>query len=179
MMEAFQGLTQSKRFKDLCDQSGLASPIEAEFYRVVSKYLNKDVCLENQVDVQSGKYTFRIDFVVTLGSQRIGFECDGRAFHSFEKDEWRDSSILKTRKFHSIVRLRGTDIAFRIYDALYVLMSWYPEIFEDRAKDNIEQLASVIAKESEFSPNYAHFEYPVEREECDGIFGSLFIYRRY
>jgi hypothetical protein len=156
------------------------------------KYINPSACIKNQYPAKVRGYQFAIDFMITVGSHKIGIECDGRQFHSVEKDEWRDKLILGAGIVDSMVRLRGTDINFRLPDALYVMAVWYPGLFSGRGVDNIEKLTTSTAKRTDIYMLGAHFKYrtdiamigddeeiddPIDDEFSEG-FGDLFITRR-
>lgn len=180
-------------FKDLVESYQIESPIEEEFYRVISKCLSEEVELRNQYEIKSGKYTFRVDFVALIGNLKIGFECDGKAYHDYKKDQWRDGLIVDGGHLHSLIRLRGTDINFRLIDALRAISVWHPELFNERGMDIIEQLASRTAKEALIGADAAYFSYrpiePTNNDELDSDdviedptgdgFGELIVTRRF
>lgn len=184
MIESALPFAAHDGFKDLVDLSLLSSPIEKEFYRVISKYLHDEVALQNQFPVKTTRGNFLIDFVVTVGSLKIGFECDGKAYHDAEKDEQRDDAILSSGAVHSIVRCRGTDIVFRMDDVLFAIADWYPNIFSERGSGNVVQLASDIARNTEIGYEEAYFVYRrdseigIDEDELSNGFGNLYVLRK-
>lgn len=187
-----QPIKSDTRFTDYVDNHRLDSPIEEEFYHVISKYLTPKVDLYNQYPAKVSGYNFSIDFVIICGNLRIGIECDGKAYHNVEKDEWRDKSILNANLLDVIIRFRGTDIVFRIHDALYAMSQWYPEVFSQRGLDNITVLATPTARDTRLHDNAAKYFYPdefdmykrelelgeyIDDKLADG-FGILSLYRK-
>lgn len=164
----------AERFSDLVERHLLASPIEEEFYRVISKYLDPKAELKNQYPI--GHY--RLDFLVSVGGLKIGFECDGKNYHDKEHDEARDSAILRHENIDSIIRLRGTDIVYRLSDALLVIACWYPQLFSGRGINNILQLSSRSMEEAELNSDYVYFSYPNDPEDEDSGLGLLYVTRR-
>jgi hypothetical protein len=124
------------------------SPIEDIFAWGLGKYMNPNLILDKQIEVNTSWGTFILDFVVECESQRIAFECDGKDFHDVERDEWRDALILGEGHVDTIYRLRGTDLVHHAEDCLFVISRLEPKIFSDRGRANLEMLASISIKES-------------------------------
>lgn len=162
-------------FRDYVDPYLIESPIESELYRVISKYLDQEVELRNQFPM--GMY--RLDFMVAMRGYRVGIECDGKHFHKADRDEMRDERILRMDDIHSIVRLRGTDIVYRLPDALAVLAHWYPWLFSERGIDNIRQLMTLTSIDAQgISESWAHIRYPFDPEDDDHGLGEMYVTRK-
>ena len=130
------------------------SPLEDVFAWSLSKYIDRDVDLFKQFEAPTICGQFRIDFVaVAPTGYRVAYECDGADFHEDSRDEWRDAMILGAGHVDSIVRLRGQDIVHRINDVLLVASRWDPELFTDRAKHNLNRLASQRSRDFDASDN--------------------------
>ena len=119
------------------------SPIEDIFLREFEKVANNDACVRRQYEVETKVGRFRLDFVVeclALGLT-IGVECDGRDFHSADRDSHRDAAIVATHVVDKVYRLRGRDIYFRIHDLLDLLAYCEPDLFSSRGRINLRSLA--------------------------------------
>ena len=119
------------------------SPIEEELVRVLEKYVHEQAVVTNQVEVPTPHGPFRMDFMVEIDDLKIGLEADGRDFHSYERDMFRDSIVLGYSDVHAIYRLRGKDIVFLLEDALFTLSTVEPQLFSERGKINLGTLSSL------------------------------------
>ena len=95
------------------------SPIEETLAWNLVKFLSPSANLRSQVSVQTLGGRFYLDFVISINDIRIGIECDGRAFHNFERDEWRDALILGDGAVESIWRFPGSDIFLQCRECIY------------------------------------------------------------
>jgi hypothetical protein len=122
------------------------SPIEDTFALALAKYVELETAVEKQVDVQTICGTFRLDFLATAPNGfRIGYECDGKEFHSgpdWVRDEWRDAMILGAGAVDAIVRVPGPGIFYHLEDVMFLLSKWDRTVFSERARLNLERLAS-------------------------------------
>jgi very-short-patch-repair endonuclease len=142
------------------------SPIEDSFAWDLVKYLRKDVEFIPQFEVRTSCGTFRVDFLCSLNGRTIGFECDGKNYHSNKKrDEWRDALIMGTGKLNAIYRIPGKYINYDIGRAIYLLSLYEEQIFTERALINLETLGQAdIDKvwESENRVRIVYKRYPDE-----------------
>lgn len=154
------------------------SPIEELFLHHAAKYFAEGRPIQTQVWVRTLCGRFRLDFLVDTGTKRVAFECDGEAFHKdLWRDELRDSLILGTGEIDAIYRLPGKVLTFRPEDCFYLVSRWDPELFSPRGLANLQQLASLGARQLELEPHqdYAAVSY---REDHDGGIKRLEIERR-
>ncbi len=141
------------------------SPLEDIFAWSLSKYIDRGVAIFKQSETSTICGQFRIDFVaVAPTGYKVAYECDGADFHEDSRDEWRDAMILGADHVDSIVRLRGQDIVHRMDDVLLVASRWDPQIFSDRARHNLNRLASQRTRDFDTSddPCTAIISYPDE-----------------
>src|SRR5688572_16148850 len=100
-------------FRKRCGEK-TESPIEFMLLRGIDKYFQRtEIDVRPQVWIKTDKGSFRVDFIVTIGSFRLGFECDGKAFHDYERDLLRDVLILGTGEIDAMWRIRGCEIFYR------------------------------------------------------------------
>lgn len=143
------------------------SPIERDFAWALSKYVAPEVRLGKQVWCKTICGDFRLDFLALLaGGLRIGLECDGKAYHGANRDEWRDAMLLGDNQVDAIIHLRGADLCYHTEDVLYVLAQLYREMFSNRGVGLLEQLAStsVITGMRWVAPGEATARYPEDPE---------------
>ena len=124
------------------------SRIEDIFAWNLGKYMDPNLRLDKQIEVNTPWGIFILDFMVECKSEKIAFECDGKDFHDVRRDEWRDAMILGEGHVDTIYRLRGTDLVHRAEDCLFVISHFEPQIFSNRGRANLEMLASSSTKES-------------------------------
>jgi hypothetical protein len=154
-MESKEPFTQAVDSLRECLNSNLNEPyydppygsqIEEQFARLLVKCLHPNGQLQKQSPVHTICGTFRLDFLASNDSMRVGFECDGQDFHHPIRDLWRDALILSRNSVDEIVRLRGTDIYREPEDCLFVLSRWFPELFNERWYANLGAAASYDAR---------------------------------
>ncbi|QPH38889.1 hypothetical protein [Pedobacter endophyticus] len=124
------------------DRDRLESPLEEQFIQSLEKYLNPRSEIIPQFELETILGRFRLDFVIELDGYRIGFECDGKAYHDAFRDEWRDALILHTKQIDTIYRFRGKDIFSFLDDCIYVIYKHDPFIFNDRYQHHCDVLAT-------------------------------------
>lgn len=123
------------------------SPIEAELAWELGKWLADSVGVTQQEVFETSAGRFRPDFVLRTGLRSVGVEADGRDFHNERRDEWRDAMLLGEGRLDTIYRLRGTDIAHRLPDCLYLMTRLDPELFSERGRINLANAASYEARD--------------------------------
>jgi len=117
------------------------SPIEEELVRVLEKHLHESAIVTNQVEVPTPHGTFRLDFLVEVNGSKVGLEADGKDFHSYDRDMFRDSIILGYSDIHAIYRFRGKEILFYLNDSLFALSTLEPQLFSKRGLTNLDTLS--------------------------------------
>lgn len=122
------------------------SPIEDCFAYNLVKYISRFADFDKQVWVDTSLGKFRMDFVVNSGGSKIAFECDGKVYHDYVKDEKRDEAILESGAVDTIYRITGVDINYHLEDCLYFISQLNPEIFSSRGMLNLETLLSDDAR---------------------------------
>lgn len=123
------------------------SPIEELFAYNIVKHLNISANLIKQYEVATICGVYRLDFIIEHENERIGFECDGREYHNWQRDKWRDAMILGTKAVDYIYRLRGTDLYRHVDDCLFLISQEHPYLFSERGLINLNTLASSEIKD--------------------------------
>lgn len=150
----------------------LDSPIETLLDYELSKYVDNDARIISQYPVRTQCGTRLIDFVLERDSVRIGIECDGRDFHIYERDLWRDAVILGTGRIDAMYRLSGSMITNQPEDCLFFIARNSPRMFSERGRTNLERLASAEIKDAmttgtgRCSVVYRDAESGTNRTEC-------------
>ncbi len=146
-------------------------PLEDEFAWHLVKYLDPKSALGYQVKFDTPVANLWVDFVVEIGARRIGFECS-----TFYEDEnelaLRDALLVGSGALHTLYRLRGVDVMYRLHDVLYLISQIDRTLFSARGRINLETLASAEAHECRVDPDSSSLSIvyrPVEDEdEIDG-----------
>ncbi len=119
------------------------SHIQKDFFEALSNVTDDDVRVrwERNVDTKCGR--FRLDFLLKRLSDgfAIGIECDGKDFHTPDRDFKRDTAIIATGMVDKIYRIRGHDIFCHVYDVLQLLARMEPWIVSERGAAVIESRA--------------------------------------
>lgn len=126
----------------LRDYSKCDSPIEDIFYDEIQKLIVPEAQIIRQAVCKTGIGTFRLDFLVKVGKRKIGFECDGKAFHEETRDSERDKAIIESGHADRIYRIRGFDIVYHFHDAMDLISVTEKDLFSQRGKDIIKALCS-------------------------------------
>lgn len=117
------------------------SPLEEELEYGICKYSPDGTRIIRQYEVPTYRGTFRLDFVAKRKNRLIGFECDGRQYHDWRRDIFRDAVILNETNIEAIYRIEGPDIYYRLETALYILGNAVPLIFSERGMENLWALS--------------------------------------
>lgn len=128
--------------RELPDLSPCDSPIEDIFYYEFQKCVASEAEVWRQFECLTPGGTFYLDFLVTVGDRRVGFECDGKDFHNKLRDRNRDRAIVDAGFADRIYRLRGHDIFSHLHDALDLIRVRDSSLFSERGHHIIEALAS-------------------------------------
>lgn len=128
------------------------SPLERDFAYQLVKYLQPGCAFEPQKELATPWGTYRADFGITIDTQTVIFEVDGKEFHDTWVDEWRDSAILAAGHADAVYRLRGQDVHWCMDECLYVLSRMVPEVFSPVGRLNLETLGwpRIISLDVEF-----------------------------
>ncbi len=119
------------------------SPIEEMLLHTLHKHLRDDVCLQMQVETNTICGIFRLDFLLSTDTLKIGIECDGKEFHKNRlRDEWRDAMILGANHADEIVRIDGSAIHYGVDSCVFVLSAWYPAMFTERSLTVLKSIAT-------------------------------------
>lgn len=129
------------------DRSKLESPLEVMFIETLEKYLSGKAEIVPQYEIVTLAGKFRLDFLLTVGEQKIGFECDGKEFHDEWRDEWRDALILGSGEIDTIYRFRGSDLYLNMDDCIYLIYHNDKALFSGRYEIIARQLISDELKE--------------------------------
>lgn len=108
------------------------SPIEQYLLTKLQGHLSHDVALSLQVPFATKCGAFRVDSVLTQDAKRVGIECDGKEFHDFNRDEWRDAILLGEGHVTSIVRFSGASIIGCPLGCLAAFGYWFPSMLSER-----------------------------------------------
>ena len=137
---ALDEFVEELRNPSIIEEPECESPIEEQFLWEFNKVAHDQVTVRRQVEVETYRGRFRLDFVLERLSdgKAIGVECDGKNFHSAERDSKRDAAIVGTGVVDKIYRLRGSDICWHIYELLELLGWCEPWIISDRGRVNLD-----------------------------------------
>jgi hypothetical protein len=122
------------------------SPIEDRFAERADRLFRRGVRLESQVPVITAAGSFRLDFVARLRDRVVAFECDGKDFHIYIRDAWRDAAILHTGVVDAVYRIPGASINYAMDDLSFALSVLEPWLVTKRTRWAAKQNASAEAK---------------------------------
>ena len=124
------------------------------------KYLREDAVLKSEVEIEvpegpgHGPAFFTLDFVVEVPVgpgvpevRRVALEVGGgRTLQDHDRRLRRDATLLGYGAVDTIYRLRGSDLAERMEDVLFLASQWDADVFSERGRINLRTLASAEAK---------------------------------
>ncbi len=146
----------------------LESPIEYELERVLCKFIPDGARVQRQFKVPTYRGTFRLDLVVKIGDSLIGFEADGKEYHDWSRDIFRDAIILDKTKIEHIYRITGPDVYYRLETALLMLGRHDQKLFSQRGMDGLWALSECrddLEFDSDEEGIYGHYHYVDEDSE--------------
>jgi very-short-patch-repair endonuclease len=144
-----EGIARNKNYLN-CE-----SEIEEDFLHSFYKVKSDNVSINGQENCQTRLGQFRLDFVITEGQQKIGFECDGKKFHDKNRDQLRDEAILKTGFVNTIYRVPGKSIWFHTYEVLDLLRVAEPFLFSNQGNRLLDRILEDDAKrEDKWNSDY-------------------------
>ena len=122
-------------------------PLEDEFAWQLVKYLEPITGLQYQVKVETPCANVWLDFVVEHGARRIGFEISAlEEAADAEQERYRDALVIGSGALDVLYRFRGADLLYRPHDALLLAAQWDGAVFTERARINLNTLASPEAR---------------------------------
>ncbi len=126
------------------DVFAIESAIEEAFVWDFDKVANDKIRMGRQYECDVGFTTYKLDFFFQDDALdfKLGIECDGKEFHTIERDSKRDAAILAAGFVDQIVRLPGKGIWYRIHDLLDMISLVHPWLFSERGLINIRTLAT-------------------------------------
>ena len=139
------------------------SPLEDELEHMICKCTPKGSRITRQFRVPTYRGIFRIDLAVQMIDRTIGFEADGRQYHDWGRDIFRDAVILSESNIEAIYRIEGPDIYYRLETALYILGRCRAGLFDERGINIFESMSE--CRGDDFHSNetddglYAHYDY--------------------
>jgi very-short-patch-repair endonuclease len=138
-----KGFDIEKAMRELPDYSPCDSPIEDIFYLQIQKYLSSGCKINRQFECKTKIGTFYLDFLIQIDGRNLGFECDGKDYHTdIDRDEKRDQAIIEAGLADRIFRVRGRDIVYHLPDCLDIIREVEPSLISERGHLNIKQLAT-------------------------------------
>jgi len=138
------------------------SPIEVLLDYHLAKYVDDAATIYSQYPVRTICGMRFLDFVLERANVRVGLECDGRDFHLYEKDLWRDAVILGTGEVDAIYRFSGSAITYRAADCLFAVAASDPVMLSERGRVNLQQLLSTAMRNTQGVNGIYRLEYEDE-----------------
>ncbi len=117
------------------------SPLEEQLALFLPKHIEDEAKFFKQYQVETPRGTFKLDFLVDSPKGKFGFECDGKDFHEYRRDLFRDALILGSSDIVSVHRITGKDIHNRIEDAVFAISKVEPDAFSERGRKNLWTLS--------------------------------------
>lgn len=112
------------------------SPIEMELAEKFSKYVNKNsIKIIPQVEIQTVGGLFILDFLIFSNGKKYAIECDGKEFHEYYADLYRDTMLLSNMFIDEMIRLRGEDIVNIPSSCIFILNNIIPNFMLDRFEE--------------------------------------------
>jgi hypothetical protein len=118
------------------------SPLEEQLALFLPKYIEDESKFFKQYQVETPRGIFKLDFLVYSPKGKFGFECDGKDFHDYYRDLFRDALILGSSDIISIHRITGKDIHNRLEDAIFAISKVEPDAFSERGRKNLWTLST-------------------------------------
>lgn len=126
------------------DYSCVESPIETFFLNHLVNFLSTETQVVIQYPIETIGGNFRADIALIKDNKKIVIECDGKEYHSEEKDdwydEWRDTLILFQGEINTIYRVKGSDIFNEIYKAISIISHFDPNYFNTTKTSQLKNL---------------------------------------
>ncbi len=128
-------------------ETSLENVLEAEILKRIANACE----IRTHVTVETSWGRFNLGFLLTVGSRRVGLECDGGKDYTSNsgRDEFRDALILAAGGADIIYRFPGGLVWSRPADGLYVLATAEPQLFSSIGLTQLERLCT-----SRWDPEY-------------------------
>ena len=153
------------------------SPIE----RIIGECLGKHVDFGNckiipQYEVHSTGGTFFLDYLIETKGHKYAIECDGKEFHEYFADLYRDAWLLGEKHIDEMIRFTGSDL-FRcpsfcmlfLYNAIPGLMTERnAQIIETKARNERWEIQQKEDPEGVHYYDEIGWEEPLKQEVCCG-----------
>jgi len=116
------------------------SPIERILGELMCKFMNRSsVTIFPQVEIQTLGGLFVLDFLIVSGGQKYAVECDGRDYHEYYGDLYRDTMLLANKFIDGMLRFRGVDINQVPHACLLILSKILPSFLMEGREETLEQ----------------------------------------
>lgn len=87
------------------------SPIEKILGEMLEKYTaGSPAVILPQVEIQTTGGLFILDFLVVINGRKYAVECDGKEYHGYYPDLYRDAMLLCEEYINEMVRFSGKDL---------------------------------------------------------------------
>ncbi len=150
------------------------SPIEEKLLDSLLPCLAPGVRIETQVPIYTSGGNYRVDFSLITKERVYVIECDGKDFHDYKKDLWRDLNILSSGTVDEIYRFRGCDIHHSVESCVAFLRAMTPDLFDAGAKPTTPlekvELSMLLMGNGAFKP--------LARFKCNLTLGLTRAYRK-
>lgn len=110
----------------------IESPIEDIFQYEFTKFGNKELTLERQVQIKAQGKNYRVDFLIRHDGRTVVIECDGEEFHAKDHDWDRDNDLVADG-VSVVYRFPGKVIYYNMLDGLLLLAMAEPGLFDKNA----------------------------------------------
>ena len=119
------------------------SPIEENLGELFAKYNDpySDIAVLPQVAVQTSGGRFILDFLIIANGHKYAVECDGKEYHKYYHDLYRDSLLLGEDFIDEMIRFRGKDLSFLPNACLLFLGKLIPDFLSEKQLTAVEMTA--------------------------------------
>lgn len=119
------------------------SPIEEELGKLFAKYNEpySDIAVLPQVGVQTSGGRFILDFLVIANGHKYAVECDGKEYHDYYYDLYRDGMLIAGGFIDDMIRFRGTDLTVFPYTCILFLGKIIPGLLSEQQLIAVETTA--------------------------------------
>lgn len=110
------------------------SPIEENLGELFAKYNDpySDIAVLPQVGVQTSGGRFILDFLIIANGHKYAVECDGKEYHDYYHDLYRDGMLLAEGIVDDMIRFRGTDLTAFPYTCMLFLVKIIPGFLSEQ-----------------------------------------------
>ena len=120
------------------------SPIERLVGEQMEKFVDYDIAkITPQYEIQTSGGFFILDFLIEVDGIKYAIECDGKEFHEYFADLYRDAWLLGEKHIDEMIRFRGQDIVsypnlcmlYLFYSIRNLFYERYENVFEMEARN--------------------------------------------